>query len=323
MRAIQMTEAGTVDVLAPAEVDVPRPGPGEILIRVAFAGLNYTDVMAREGLRMQRSAPVVYPITPGSEAAGLVVETGEGVDPAIVGRRVTAFVRGACAEYAIARAEWTWAVPDGVGLPASLAMLVQGCTAHVMLTSITHLQAGETVLVHSGAGGVGSLAIQLAKRLGAGKVVATASTQSKRELCLRLGADHAVDYRADGWADVVRRALPEGCDVILDAVGGGVSDEGPGLLAPGGRLVVYGISSKEMSPLAGSQLMAGNQSVHGFWLTSWMERHRSLPVDELLALVADGDLEVVLGPVAPLARLGTLHQDLAGRRTSGKLVVAL
>lgn len=317
-----MIDEGSVDVLVPADVAVPEPGPSEILLRVAFAGVNFTDVMAREGLRMVRTR-TDYPRIPGSEAAGLVVGVGEGVDPALVGRRMVAFATGAAAEYAVASARWAWEVPPGVPLPDSLALLVQGCTAHIMLHHIAGLSRGESVLVHSGAGGVGSLAIQLARLGGAGTVVATASSDDKRALCRELGATQVVDYRAPQWAARAAECAPRGFDIVLDAVGGAVTDESLPLLADFGRLVVYGLTSKELSPLAGSQLMAGNRAVYGFWLSTWMERFPELPVAELLTQLADGRLRVVLSPVRPLSELPTIHTELVARRTVGKLVVAL
>src|SRR5919206_1821162 len=188
MRAVQITEFGDLDVLQLADVDAPEPGDGEVLIRVSHAGVNFADTHQRENSSL---AKFELPLIPGGEVAG-VVERGSG--DLAEGTRVVAMIRtGGYAEYAVAPAATTFPVPDGVDDGTALALLIQGLTAWHLYRTSAKLEQGESVVVISGAGGVGSLAVQLAKPLGAGRVIATASSEEKRDLTLELGADVAVD----------------------------------------------------------------------------------------------------------------------------------
>lgn len=318
MKALLVDHPGSPEVMKVSGAPEPIHTAEEVLIRVAYAGINFTDVMARQGVALTRQTQPTFPMIPGLEATGVVVSVGDQVTGVQVGDRVVGFVRGACAEFAVARGEWCWRVPAEIALPDSLSALVQGLSALLMLRDVAHLQQGESVLVHSGAGGVGSLAIQVARLLGSGRVVATASTGSKRELCTRLGASQVFDYTHQSWSDGV-----EPVDVVLDAIGGRVSENTFGLLAPRGRWVVYGLSSKEIAPISGTQLMAGNQIMAGFWLTSWMRDRRELPVPELLKWMATGALRPAGSTVYALADAPAAHEDLASRRTVGKLILDL
>lgn len=324
MRAIRMHGTGSTQVLHLDDVEVPEPGFGEVQIRVVVAGMNFTDVMRRQGVYMSRSVAPTGPSIPGTEVAGVVSRVGPGIDESLVGRRVAAFVHGGYAEYAVSRSRWTYLLPDSVSMYDGAACLVQGSTAWLLLKACARLQHGESVLVHSAAGGVGTLALQLARELGAGRVLATASTGAKLDLATSLGADAAIDYTRAGWAEEVLAATGgDGVDVVLDAVGGLIGEDGLTCLADEGRIVVYGVSSKEMAPFAGSQLMQRNQSVTGFWLTSWMDRHHELPVHHLLSLVAAGRLTPVVRTVFPLEEVTQAQQALAERSTVGKILLTV
>ncbi|MED4924969.1 zinc-binding dehydrogenase, partial [Anoxybacillus geothermalis] len=204
------------------------------------------------------------------------------------------------------------------------ALPVQGLSAYHILTTMWRLEEGETVLVHAAAGGVGTLAVQLAKRFGAKTVIATASTEEKRALAARLGADVTIDYTKDGWAAEVMEATDgRGVDVALEMVGGDVFHQTLDCLAPFGRLVVYGAASGEMTRLNPVRLMAKNWSVVGFFLPQVM-RKRALyerSLRDLLAWVRDGSLELTIGGVYPLERAAEVHRLLQGRKTSGKLLL--
>src|SRR5919205_1524252 len=201
MRAVQITEFGALDVLEVRDVDAPEPGEGEVLIRVNRAGINFADTHQRENSYL---AKFELPLVPGGEVAG-VVERGAG--DLAEGTRVVAMLRsGGYAEYAVAPLATTFPIPDGVDDGTALALLIQGLTAWRLYRTSARLQPGESVVVISGAGGVGSLAVQLAKPFGAGRVIATASSEDKRQLTLELGADAAVDVTADDLADRLKRA---------------------------------------------------------------------------------------------------------------------
>ncbi|NUP51487.1 MAG: NADPH:quinone oxidoreductase family protein [Catenulispora sp.] len=332
MRAVRIHETGGPEVLRVDQIDVPVPGPDEVLIRVGAAGVNFTDVTARQGVYISRDSAPVLPATLGTEVAGVVSATGPGVPQELVGRRVVAFVHGGYADYALARRDLTAELPPGVDLAESTALPVQGVTAWQLLRDCARIAPGESVLVHTAAGGVGSLAVQLARRFGAGTVIATAGSAEKRKLALDLGADFAFDYTSEQWPrDVLDATGGRGVDIILDAVGGPVGEAGPGCLAPFGRLVVYGVTGKQLAQFAGSQLMRGNQSVIGYWLTGRLpagpDAAAGHPIAgilrELVELTASGGLRPVLREAFPLERAADAHRAISDRRTVGKVVLTL
>lgn len=312
MRAIQITEFGGPEVLTLADLPTPEPSAGQDLIRVRHAGVNYADTHQAENSYL---APQQLPMVPGSEVVGLLPD----------GRRVMALVDGGYAEYAVAPSASLIDVPDGVSDGQALALLVQGLTAWHLLRTTTHLTEGESVVVHAGAGGVGSLAVQLAKAWGAGRVIATASTPEKRELAESLGADVAVDGEPAGLNERLREANGGAkVDIVLEMVGGLTTDESFRALAPFGRLAVYGQASREpFSPLDPSRLMVGSRTVAGFWLVDCLRRPGMLtgPMAELLALTRAGTLNPVTGPAYPLEDVARAHQDMRDRKTTGKVTL--
>jgi NADPH2:quinone reductase len=314
MRAIRISRWGGPEVLeAVDDAPVPEPAAGEVLVRVARAGVNFADTHAREDAYVARYE---LPLVPGAEVAGTVD-----------GRRVVALTggTGGYAEWALAPAATTFDVPDGVDDDAALALLVQGLTAWHLLRTCAHLAPGESVVVHSAAGGVGSLAVQLARSLGAGRVIATASTEAKRDLALALGADAAVDVTRGDLAGALLEAnggAPAG--VVLEAAGGRVFDASLDALAPLGRLVVYGLSSRESAHPSTGHLLKHSKAVIGFWLQHCLAdpvRLLAGPLAELLALAAAGDLRPLPATVLPLSRARQAHEDLQARRTIGKLLL--
>jgi NADPH2:quinone reductase len=311
MRAIRIDQWGGPEVLKLVE-DAPRPqpGPGETLIRVSRAGVNFADTHARENAYVARYE---LPLIPGAEVAGTTDD----------GRRVAAIVgTGGYAEYVTARAPVP--IPDGVSDGQALAILLQGLTAWHLYRTCARLQPGESVVVVAAAGGVGSLAVQLGRAMGAGRVIATASSEGKRELALELGADAAVDVTADDLGQRLRDANGgEPVDVVLETAGGRVFDAAMDALAPFGRMVAYGISSKEQNAVRTGRLLRRSQSVIGFWLFEALKRPAMVdgPLAELFAHLADGTLRVVEGETYPLSEARRAHEDLQGRRTSGKLML--
>jgi NADPH2:quinone reductase len=316
MRAIQQVEFGGPEVLELVEVPVPDPAEGQVLIRVSRAGLNFADTHQREDHYVQRQS---LPLIPGSEVAGVREDTGQRV-VALVGH-------GGYAEYAVAPIDRVFPIPDGLDDGTALALLLQGLTAWHLYRTCARVQAGESVLVVSGAGGVGSLAVQLAKPLGVGRVIATASSPEKRELCLALGADAAIDGDV-GDPDALRERLLDAndgreVDVVLEMAGGPLFDVALRAMADMGRLVVYGISSREQNEVRTGRLLKRSQSIIGFWLFHYLEQRRHLeePLAELFALAARGDIRAVVGETYGLTEARRAQEDLVSRRTQGKLLL--
>ena len=321
MRAIRISEWGGPEVLELVE-DAPRPEADEhhVLVRVTRAGINFADTHARENSYLARYE---LPFSPGAEIAGVVEEDGGGFR---AGERVVALVgTGGYAEYVAAPAATTVAIPGDVSDATALALLLQGLTAWHLYETSAKLAAGESVVVHAAAGGVGSLAVQLAKPLGAGRVIATASTEEKRALALELGADEAVDVsREDLGAALVEANLGARVDVVLEMAGGRVFDQSLKALAPFGRLVSYGMASREPNEVASGALMRTSRAVVGFWLVHCLQRPAEMvdaPLRDLFGRAARGDLRVVEGETYPLSEVRRAHEDLQARRTMGKLLL--
>jgi len=241
------------------------------------------------------------------------------------GERVVAMSgQGGYAEYAVVPAAATFHIPQGVEDGAALALLVQGLTAWHLLRTSARLAEGESVVVHAAAGGVGSLAVQLARTFGAGRVIATASSEEKRSLALELGADAAVDPNEDDLTAALREANgDERVDVVLEMAGGRVFEQSRRALAPFGRLVAFGMASREPARVTTVELMQGSQAVVGFWLVHCLRDQEMTrgPLRELFEMVVRGELRAIVGETYPLSEARRAHEDLAGRRTSGKLVL--
>jgi NADPH2:quinone reductase len=312
MRAVQITQFGGPEVLELRDLPDPVPAPGQLLVEVTRAGVNYADTHQVENDYL---VPTQLPLVPGVEVAGRTPE----------GRRVVALVSGGYAERAIAAPPLVFDVPDEVTDGQALALLIQGTTAWHLLRTCSHLAPGESVVVHAAAGGVGTLAVQLAKLWGARRVIATASSEDKRRLALDLGADIAVDSQPDGIGERLGEANGgRPVDVVLEMTGGPVFDASLEVLAPFGRLVTYGMASRtEPRPLAAGMLMAHSRAIVGFWLRHCFARPElvSGPLDELFALTATGDLRPVPGGEYGLSEARRAHEDLRARRTTGKLLL--
>ena len=319
MRAIQVQEFGGPDVLEVTDLPRPEPGDGQLLIEVDTAGINYADTHQAENSYLSEQS---LPFVPGGEVVGTV--RGGDRD----GERVAAFVtEGGYAEWAVASEQAAFGVPDGVSDLQAVALLVQGLTAWHLLRTSSHMQAGETVVVHAAAGGVGTLLVQLAVQWGAGRVIGTASSEEKRALAEELGAHATIDSRAEELTDALREANGgERVDVILEMVGGRTFEQSLRALAPFGRLVTYGMASREETrPVPPGALLSRSRAVIGFWLAHCFRRPDMLvgPMRELLEMVQAGTLQVQEGERYPLERARDAHEDLRARRTTGKLVLDL
>jgi NADPH:quinone reductase len=312
LRAIQVTEFGGPEVLELREVPEPEVADGLVAIDVSAAGINYADTHQAENSYL---APASLPLVPGGEVAG-TTPSGERVVALLAG--------GGYAERAVAHPSVVFPIPDGVSDGEALALVLQGATAWHLLRTSAHLAEGESVVVHAGAGGVGTLAVQLARRWGAGTIIATASSEEKRALAVELGADAAIDGSPDGLKDRIQEAAGGKVDVVLEMVGGPTFDASLAALAPFGRLVAYGMASREQpTPVEPGALMARSRAVVGFWLAHCIGRPEMLrgAVSELLALVAAGELRAIVGGTYPLSEARRAHEDIRGRRTTGKLVL--
>ena len=279
MRAIQVQEFGGPEVLRLVDVPVPEPSAGEVLIRVTRAGINFADTHQR---RNEYLAAAELPLIPGAEVVGVREDTGERV--------VAMCGTGGYAEYATAPEALTVPLPDGVDDGTALALVLQGLTAWHLYRTCARVQEGESVVVHAAAGGVGSLAVQLGRPMGAGRVIATASSEEKRALALELGADAAVDAAPDGLAD---------------------------------RLVAYGNASGEANSVPTGRLMRRSAAVVGFWLVHCLRRPEMIsgPLGDLFARAARGELRAIVGATYPLADARQAHADMQARRTTGKLLL--
>ncbi|WNV83843.1 NADPH:quinone oxidoreductase family protein [Umezawaea sp. Da 62-37] len=315
MRAIQITEFGGPEVLTEVELPDPVAGPGEVLIEVSRAGLNYADTHQAENSYL---ASMTLPLVPGGEIAGRTAD----------GKRVVALTSGGggYAQKAVAPAATTFEVPDGVDDLTALSLVVQGATAWLLLRRSAHLAEGESVVVHAAAGGVGSIAVQLAKLWGAGRVIATASTEDKRKLALDLGADVAISSTEENMTDALREANNgRRVDVVLDMTGGDVTDQSIAALAAFGRLAFYGMASRERpKPVQPVNLLVHSTAVIGMWLPHAFRlpgRVVHTAMDEMFQLVLDGKLRAVPGGEYGMSDIRQAHEDLRARRTSGKLLL--
>jgi NADPH:quinone reductase len=312
MRAVQIEEFGGPEVLQVVDLPEPEPGDGEVLVKVERAGINFADTHQRENSYL---AKFELPLVLGGEVAGRTPD----------GERVVALLRsGGYAEYAVAPEATTFPLPDGLEGGAALALLVQGLTAWHLFRTSAKLADGESVVVVSGAGGVGSLAVQLAKPFGAGRVIATASSDEKRALALELGADAAIDTRAEDLTAAIREANGgRAVDVVLEMSGGRVFDGCLNALAPFGRLVTYGIAGREPNTVQSGALMRKSRAVIGFWLMHCLGRRQMMeePLRDLFERAVRGELRPQMGATYPMSEVRRAHEDLQGRKTSGKLLL--
>ncbi|TDD83909.1 quinone oxidoreductase [Actinomadura darangshiensis] len=318
MRAIVITRTGGPEVLEPAERPDPEPGPGEVLIDVAAAGVNFIDVYFRTGAYAQD-----LPYTPGVEAAGTVAAVGDGVSEFAVGDRVAwANTQGGYAAKAVVPVTEVVPVPAGVDLADAAASLLQGMTAHYLTRSTYAVREGDTVLVHAAAGGMGLLLVQAAKALGA-RVIGTASTPEKEKLAKDAGADVTLGY--DGFPERVRELTGgEGAHVVYDGVGAPTFDGSLASLRRRGTLALFGAAGGAVPPFDPQRLNRAGS----VYLTRPSLVHFVAEREELLERAADvygwvesGDVKVHVGHRYDLAEAGTAHADLEARRSTGKLLL--
>ncbi|MBO0588530.1 quinone oxidoreductase [Sporosarcina sp. E16_8] len=322
MKAIRFEAYGGPGVLELVDIVTPTVGDQEVLVEVKAIGVNYADIARREGKYV---VPTPLPFMPGAEVAGIITEVGKDVKRYKPGMRVVSLIESAgYAEYVNLHEMALAPIPDGVDFVDAVALPLQGQTAYHILKTMGRLEKGETVLVHAAAGGVGAITVQLAKIFGAGKIIATASSDEKLAHAKEMGADHVVNYTEEGWELKVRELTGgKGADLALEMVGGDIFRKTLKCLAPFGRVVVFGAASGESSPLLAGELMRRNQSVIGFFLPQIMNNYDMYQASfkELLGYIESGDLTLTIGGTYRLEEAADVHRLMQGRKTMGKLVL--
>ena len=321
MKAIRIDRIGGPEVLHVADVPVPAPGPGQVLVRQSTAGVNFIDVYLRTGLYKYP-----LPFILGREGAGVVEALGDGVTSVKPGARVayTQPTSGGYAEANVVAENLLVPIPDGVDDKTACALMLQGITAHYLATDTYPLRPGSVALIHAAAGGVGALLVQIAKARGA-RVIATVGTDEKAALARDAGADDTIVYAQSDFAEATRKLVGEhGVDVAYDSVGKDTWERSLSVLRPRGMLVVYGNASGPVPPVEPQRLAAGGS----LYLTrptlgDYMRTPEELlaRTGELFALVQNGKLHARIGAEYPLADAAQAHRDLEARKTVGKLLL--
>ena len=319
MQAIRVQQHGGPEALQLCDIDDPTPADGQICVRVEAAGLNFVDIYQRAG-----QYKLQLPTGIGQEGAGVVDAVGAGVADLAVGDRVAwTGQMGSYAEFVCIPADRAVRVPEAVDLRTAAAVMLQGMTAHYLVTSTFPLQAGHSALIHAGAGGVGQLLIQFAKRAGA-RVLTTVSTPDKAELARAAGADDVINYAETDFADEVQRLVPDGLDVVYESVGKDTFDRSLTCLRPRGYLVLYGQSSGAVDPFDPQRLAAGGSLfLTRPTLAHYISTREELQwrAGELLELVEHGRLDVRIDREFPLADAADAHIYMQQRRTRGKVLL--
>jgi NADPH2:quinone reductase len=320
MKAIQIRETGGPEVLKLAELPIPQPGPGQVLIRVEATGVNFIEIYFRKG-----TYKAALPLVPGSEAAGTVEELGPGVTGFAAGDAVASVsVLGSYAEYALVPAAGLVKVPEGVTMEQAAAAMLQGMTAHYLATSTFPLKKGDTALVHAGAGGVGLLLTQMAVKIGA-RVITTCSTKEKAELSREAGASDVILYAEHEFEPEVKKLTGgKGVDVVYDSVGKTTCEGSLNCLRPRGMLALFGGSSGPVPPFDLIQL-SGKGSLFVTRPTLWhyvaTRAELEWRAGEVLGWVAKGELKLRTEYVYPLDEAAQAQTDLEARKTTGKILL--
>jgi NADPH2:quinone reductase len=318
--AVQIRQTGGPEVLEASEVEVGDPGPREILVDVAAAGVNYIDTYQRSGLY-----PIPTPFVLGMEGAGTVAAVGGEVTEFAPGDRVAWQGHlGSYTQRALVPADLAAKVPDGVSDDVAAAAMLQGFTAHYLLASTYEVKPGDNILVHAAAGGVGLLLVQLAKARGA-RVIGTVSTAEKEQLAREAGADDVIRYDEVDFAEVTRKLTGgEGVDVVYDGVGKSTVDGSLASLKPRGLLALFGAASGPVPPIDPQRLNSGGS----LFLTrptivhyTRTKEERDWRAREVFGAITDGSLNIRIGGRYPLADARQAHEDLEARKSTGKLLL--
>ncbi|PYI51929.1 quinone oxidoreductase family protein [Paenibacillus flagellatus] len=322
MKAIIVTEFGGPDVLRYTDTDIPRIQADQVLIQVEATSVNYADIKSRTGGKGAGTPPFI----PGLDVAGVIASVGADVRHLKPGQRVIAFpAHGSYAEYAVANETLTFAIPETIDFDMAAACPIVSFTAYRLLADVARLERGETVLVHAAAGGVGTTAIQLAKLLGAGRVIGTVGSEEKAAIAEEAGADHVIVHGREDFAARVNELTDgEGANVVLDSISGAVSEKSMECLAPYGRLVHFGSAGGATGTIRTQDLHASCRSVLGFSLGTTRSKRPHLLQDtaeKVIPLLADGSLRIRIGGRFPLAEAAKAHEWVESRQSTGKVLL--
>ncbi|MEL6256201.1 MAG: zinc-binding dehydrogenase [Bacteroidota bacterium] len=324
MKQVNITNYGTAEVLTLIETDIPTPGPGQILIEVKAAGVNFSDILRRRNTYFM---PTPLPYVLGAEAVGNIVELGEGVGaPFVKGAQVLAILPsgGAYSQYVVAQAEYCVPLPPNMDPKAASAIFVQGSTAHLMVEQLAGDLTEKTVLVHAGAGGVGSILIQLGKRKGA-KVIATASSEKKLAYAKSLGADLAINYSTEDWPErLIEENGGEKVDLIFEMVGGDIYTQSFRCLNTFGKIIVYGAASGKKGLIHSEHFVDESHQLMSFNLAHFIQFKTGewqASLGAMIQLIASEQINISDIHVYTLDEVAKAHQDIENRLTVGKVTL--
>ncbi|ATF12112.1 NADPH:quinone oxidoreductase family protein [Brevibacillus sp. HB1.1] len=322
MKAILVTELGGPETMKYTEVEMPTMSPTQVLIRVEMTSVNFADIKSRYG----KKGAAKLPFIPGLDATGVIEQVGAEVQSLKVGQRVIAFpANGSYAEYIVADESLTFALPDHISTETAAACPVVSFTSYQLLAKVARIAKGETVLIHAAAGGIGTTAIQLAKLLGAGRVIGTVGNEAKAKLALSAGADHVICNDREDFVEKVRELTDgAGADVILDSISGTVSERSLECLAWYGRLVHFGNASGEIGQIKTIDLHASCRSVLGFSFGTTRKLRPNLLQDtakQVLEYLANGQLDIKIGKHFALEDAASAHAWVESRASTGKVLL--
>lgn len=322
MKAIVVTSFGGPEVMKYTDVGIPTISENQVLIRIVATSVNFADIKSRYGKKGNKA----FPFIPGIDAAGVVERVGSHVKNIYPGQRVIAFPQnGSYAEYVVANENLTFVLPDEVDFQTAAACPIVSFTSYNLLANVARLQKDEAVLIHAAAGGIGTTAIQLAKLLGAGKVIGTVGSEAKRKIALDAGADYVICNQNEDFVEKVNDLTNgEGVNVILDSISGTVSERSLDCLAYYGRLVHFGNASGEVGNFRTKDLHASCRSILGFSFgTTRKKRPESLKetANQVFRYLRDGSLLIKATKSFPLQDAGKAHEWVESRQSTGKVIL--
>ncbi len=322
MKAIVIRAFGSTDVMKYVDMEVPTYGPKQVLIEVYKTSVNFADIKSRYG----KKGGGTFPFVPGLDVAGVIKEVGSEVQGLEVGQRVIAFpATGSYCEYAVANESLTFVIPDQLSFEKAAASPIVSFLSYQLLAKVARIEEGETVVVHSAAGGVGTTAIQFARLLGAGKVIGTVGSEEKIPFAKEAGADHVICYEKEDFSAVVNELTEgRGANIILDSISGRVFEKSMECLAPYGRLVHFGNSSGEVGTSKTVDLHSSCRSVMGFSFGTTRKERPELVGEvakEVLAYLAEGSLDIKIGHHFSLEEAAKAHELVEKRQSKGKVLL--
>ncbi|WP_456275311.1 quinone oxidoreductase family protein [Bacillus sp. AK128] len=322
MKAVVVSEFGSSDVLKVADVEIPSIQPREILIKVDATSVNYADIKARNGQKGAGNPPFI----PGLDATGVIEEVGSEVSELKVGQRVISFPHsGTYSEYVVASELLAFEIPDSISVELAAGAPIVSFLSYTLLADLAKIEKGDTVVVHSAAGGVGSTAVQFAKLLGAGKVIGTVGNMAKAEIAFEAGADHVFSYEEGSFSDEVNAITGgTGADIILDSMAGNVTAQSLECLAPYGRLINFGNSSGKAGVFNTSDVHASCRSVIGFSLGTTRKKRPELMsriARKVIPYLSDGKINIKIGKLFSLDEASQAQLWIESRQSVGKVLL--